>query len=190
MCPVESKGGKTDILKSTRCPTAQSWTPTFLIAPKHNNWAPICDAKAPMPTLRQHSMVPLFYTNQASVALCARTARTAREAPSFMDAALAFSEIHLFSAVDRIGDLHLAEHHQMLGEMTCRCHPPCFPTLEDIGGVFAQRAHSASYYGVYPGNSPENLPPLEACMSNSKVRNSNVSCSQNYPMSKTMQCRQ
>ena len=37
------------------------------------------------------------------------------------------------------------------------------------GGVFAQRAHSASYYGVYPGNSPENLPPLEACMSNSKV---------------------
>ena len=37
------------------------------------------------------------------------------------------------------------------------------------GGVFAQRAHSASYYGVYPGNSPKNLPPLEACMSNSKV---------------------
>ena len=61
---------------------------------------------------------------------------------------------------------------------------------EKIGGVFAQRAHSASYYGVYPGNSPENLPPLEACMSNSKVRNSNVSCSENYPMSKTMQCRQ
>ena len=54
----------------------------------------------------------------------------------------------------------------------------------------AQRAHSASYYGVYPGTSPENLPPLEACTSNSKLRNSNVSCSQNYPMSKTMQCRQ
>ena len=54
----------------------------------------------------------------------------------------------------------------------------------------AQRVHSASYYGVYPGNSPENLPPLEACVSNSKLRNSNVSCSQNYPMSKTMQCRQ
>ena len=33
----------------------------------------------------------------------------------------------------------------------------------------AQRVHSTSYYGVYPGNSPENLPPLEACMSNSKV---------------------
>ena len=63
--------------------------------------------------------------------------------------------------------------------------PQCF-----YGGVFAQRAHSASYYGVYPGNSPENLPPLEACMSNSKVRNSNGSCSENYPMSKTMQCRQ
>ena len=49
----------------------------------------------------------------------------------------------------------------------------------------AQRAHSASYYGVYPGNSPENLPPLEACMSNSKLRNSNVLCSRNYPTSKT-----
>ena len=45
-----------------------------------------------------------------------------------------------------------------------------------LGGVFAQRALSASYYGVYPSNSPKNLPPLEACMSNSKVRNSNVSC--------------
>ena len=55
----------------------------------------------------------------------------------------------------------------------------------DPRGVLAQRAHIASYYGVYPGNSPENLPPLEACMSNSKLRNSNVSCSQNYPLSKT-----
>ena len=62
--------------------------------------------------------------------------------------------------------------------------------LRPVGGVFAHIAHNASYYGVYPGNSPENLPPLEACMSNSKVRHSNVSCSQNYPMSKTMQCRQ
>ena len=41
------------------------------------------------------------------------------------------------------------------------------------GGVFAQRghsarAHSANYYGVYPGNTPENHPPTEACMINSK----------------------
>ena len=28
----------------------------------------------------------------------------------------------------------------------------------------AQRAHSANYYGVYPGNIPENHPPTEACM--------------------------
>ena len=32
-------------------------------------------------------------------------------------------------------------------------------------------SHSASYYGVYPGNSPKNLPPLEACMGNSELRN-------------------
>ena len=28
-----------------------------------------------------------------------------------------------------------------------------------FGGVFAQRAHSANYYGDYPGNNPENHPP-------------------------------
>ena len=28
----------------------------------------------------------------------------------------------------------------------------------------AQRGHSANYYGVYPGNIPENGPPTEACM--------------------------
>ena len=32
------------------------------------------------------------------------------------------------------------------------------------GGIFAQRAHSANYYGVYPGNIPENHQPTEACM--------------------------
>ena len=31
--------------------------------------------------------------------------------------------------------------------------PSCF------GGVFGQRAHSANYYVVYPGNTPENHPP-------------------------------
>ena len=28
-----------------------------------------------------------------------------------------------------------------------------------IGGVFAQRAHSANYYSDYPGTNPENHPP-------------------------------
>ena len=38
------------------------------------------------------------------------------------------------------------------------------------GGVFAQRAHSANYSGVYPGNTPANHPPAEACMIHSKQR--------------------
>ena len=53
------------------------------------------------------------------------------------------------------------------------------------GGVFAQRAHSAgtaraqcahsaNYYGDYPGNSPENDPPAESCTTNSKLKNSNI----------------
>ena len=44
-----------------------------------------------------------------------------------------------------------------------------------LGGVFAQRGHSANYCVAYPGNTPENHPPTEACMINSKqhgVRNS------------------
>ena len=39
---------------------------------------------------------------------------------------------------------------------------------EALGGVFAQRGHSANCYAVYPGNIPENHPPTEACMINSK----------------------
>ena len=53
------------------------------------------------------------------------------------------------------------------------------------GGVFAQRAHStgtaraqcahsANYYGDYPGNSPENHPPAESCTTNSNLKNSNI----------------
>ena len=38
------------------------------------------------------------------------------------------------------------------------------------GGVFAQRAHSANYYGDYPGNNPENHPPAESCTINSKLK--------------------
>ena len=34
--------------------------------------------------------------------------------------------------------------------------------------VRAQRAHSANYYVVYPGNTPANHPPTEACMIHSK----------------------
>ena len=36
------------------------------------------------------------------------------------------------------------------------------------GGGFAQHTHSAKYYVVYPGNTPENHPPTEACMIHSK----------------------
>ena len=39
---------------------------------------------------------------------------------------------------------------------------------EGHGGVFAQRGHSANYYSVYPGNTPENQPPTEACLIHSK----------------------
>ena len=38
----------------------------------------------------------------------------------------------------------------------------------NMGRVFAQHGHSASYYVVYPGNNPENQPPTEACMIHSK----------------------
>ena len=43
-----------------------------------------------------------------------------------------------------------------------------------FGGVFAQRGHSANYYGDYPGNNPENHPPAESCTINSKLKNSNI----------------
>ena len=42
------------------------------------------------------------------------------------------------------------------------------------GGVFAQRAHSANYYGDYPGDNPENHAPAESCTINSKLKNSNI----------------
>ena len=51
------------------------------------------------------------------------------------------------------------------------CPPPPPPLL---GGVFAQRGHSANYYGDYPGNNPENHPPAESCTINSKLKNSNI----------------
>ena len=38
----------------------------------------------------------------------------------------------------------------------------------------AQRGHSASYYGDYPGNNPENHKPAESCTINSKLKNSNI----------------
>ena len=41
-------------------------------------------------------------------------------------------------------------------------------TGRSLGGVFAQRAHSANHYVVYPGNTPENHPPAEGCMINLK----------------------
>ena len=52
---------------------------------------------------------------------------------------------------------------------------------QGIGGVFAQRAHSAgtaraqcadsaNYYGDYPGNSPENHPPCGIMQNQFKSR--------------------
>ena len=43
--------------------------------------------------------------------------------------------------------------------------------VTNLGGVFAQRGHSANYYGDYPGNNPENHPPTESCTINSKLKN-------------------
>ena len=44
--------------------------------------------------------------------------------------------------------------------------------VQVFGGAFrtarAQCGHSANYYVVYPGNTPENHPPTEACMIHSK----------------------
>ena len=37
-----------------------------------------------------------------------------------------------------------------------------------LGGVFAQRRHSANYYTAHPGSTPANHPPTEACMMHSK----------------------
>ena len=57
----------------------------------------------------------------------------------------------------------------------CTCLPVFLHTFYNVlqgggglGGVFAQRGHSANYYVVYPGNTPENHPPTEACMIHSK----------------------
>ena len=41
-------------------------------------------------------------------------------------------------------------------------------TASVLGGVFAQRGYSANCYVVYPGNTPANHPPTEACMIHSK----------------------
>ena len=38
----------------------------------------------------------------------------------------------------------------------------------------AQHAHSANYYGDYPGNNPENHPPAESFTINSNLKNSNI----------------
>ena len=40
--------------------------------------------------------------------------------------------------------------------------------IRTYGGVLARRAHSANYYVVCPENTPENHPPTDACMINSK----------------------
>ena len=41
--------------------------------------------------------------------------------------------------------------------------------LTSLGGVFAQRGHSARYHGVNVESTLENHPPTEACMINSEL---------------------
>ena len=43
-----------------------------------------------------------------------------------------------------------------------------WPSPRFLGGVIAQRRHSTNYYAAYPRNTPENHPPTEGCMINSK----------------------
>ena len=58
---------------------------------------------------------------------------------------------------------------------TCRRWSCCANSTRQDGVLWgrfrtarAQREHSANYYVVYPGNSPEKHPPTEACLNNSK----------------------
>ena len=47
---------------------------------------------------------------------------------------------------------------------------PTFRTahVRPLAGIFAMCGHNANYYFVHPKNTPENHPPIEACMINSK----------------------
>ena len=55
---------------------------SLLFLPKHTNWPPVCDAKAPMTAFGKHSLVPAFYANWAAGA---PRAHTASEAPPMQD---------------------------------------------------------------------------------------------------------
>ena len=74
------------------------------------------------------------------------------------------------SLVARQADLRRADRNGP-GKANALSVPPV-PLIK--GGVFAQCAHSANYYGDYPGNNPENHPPAESCTINSKLKNSNI----------------
>ena len=50
-----------------------------------------------------------------------------------------------------------------------RAHRAQLPPYESLGLVFLGAfSHSANYYVVYPGDTPENHQPTEGCMINSK----------------------
>ena len=59
-----------------------------------------------------------------------------------------------------------------------------------LGGVFAQCAHSTNYYSIYPGNTPENHPPTEVCMINSKTVSFRRLVFSTLHSSKNMYCNQ
>ena len=56
------------------------------------------------------------------------------------------------------------QYHMACTVMVQSSHMQTRIHSQDSGGVFAQRGHSAHYYVVYPGNTPENHPPAEAGM--------------------------
>ena len=56
-----------------------------------------------------------------------------------------------------------------MGMQTAACSlAPQGASSHSAGTAWAQRGHSTNYYVVYPGNTPANHPPTEACMIHSK----------------------
>ena len=74
---------------------------------------------------------------------------------------------HVQKSEEGFGSLKRREH-----ELCALRTMPHSSAPEKHGGRFhkarAQHGHSANYYIVYPGNTPANHPPTEACMIHSK----------------------
>ena len=70
----------------------------------------------------------------------------------------------------------LSKHLSVCGALagTHKHQHPVGAFSHSAGTARAQCAHSANYYGDYPGNSPENHPPAESCTTDSNLKNSNI----------------